>query len=237
MDRRSALLAGVTALLGACGGGGGGSTVSGSAPIANAPAPSPAPAPAPSAAVSPNIAFWGDSLTTFVALNLQVLVTGRTVFDGGFPGQTSTFIANQQTADNTMTDWISVFWYGHNNDTDPVTIKADIARSIAHLAPGNTHFIVVSVLNQGKDGELKGQPGYFTILQLDADLQALYPNNYLDVRSVLVASYDPNSPQDVIDHQNDVLPTSLRYDEIHLRNEGSIIVAQSVKQFIEAKGW
>jgi hypothetical protein len=41
----------------------------------------------------------------------------------------------------------------------------------------------------------------------------------------------------VIDHQNDVLPTSLRYDEIHLRNEGSIIVAQSVKQFIEAKGW
>jgi hypothetical protein len=37
--------------------------------------------------------------------------------------------------------------------------------------------------------------------------------------------------------QNDVLPSSLRYDEIHMRNEGSIIVAQRVSDVINAKGW
>lgn len=235
MDRRTAIWAGVAALLNACGGGGGAAD-GGTPGIASGPAPAPAPAPA-SVSLSPNIAFWGDSLTPPVALNLQVLVTGRTVFDGGFLGQTSTFISAQQLADTTMTTWINVFWWGHNNDTQPDTIKADTAASIAHLAPGNRAFVVLSVLNQAKDGELKGQPGYFTILQLNADLAALYPANYLDVRSLLVASYDPNNPQDVMDHQNDVLPSSLRYDEIHMRNEGSVIVAQAVKQFIDAKGW
>lgn len=247
MDRRTAIWVGMAALLNACGGGGAGGATSTAAPPAPPPpappAPAPAPAamapppPAPAAVLSSNIAFWGDSLTPPVALNLQVLVPGRTVFDGGFPGQTSTFISTQQLADTTMTSWISVFWWGHNNDTEPATIKADTAASIAHLAPGNHRFIVLSVLNQGKDGELKGQPGYATIVQLNADLAALYPDNYLDVRSLLVASYDPNNPQDVIDHQNDVLPSSLRYDEIHMRNEGSVIVAKAVKQFIDAKGW
>jgi lysophospholipase L1-like esterase len=240
MDRRSALWIGLGALLDACGGGGGGSIadVSGTASPAPSPAAAPPPpAPAPIAALSPNIACWGDSLTVFVAANLQVLVTGRTVYNGGFVGQTSTFIADQQTADNTMTSWISVFWYGHNNDKDPVTIKADIARSIAHLAPGNRAFLVLSLLNQDKDGELKGQAGYDTIIQLNADLAALYPDHYVDVRSLLIASFDPNNPQDLVDVQNDVLPSSLRYDEIHLRNEGSVIVAQRVKDVIAAKGW
>lgn len=250
MDRRSALWIGLGALLGACGGGGGAvSDASGGAapapavatppppPPAPASAPSPTPSPTPSVALSPNVAFWGDSLTVFVALNLQVLVTGRTVYDGGFPGQTSTYIADQQAADTSMTSWISVFWYGHNNDQDSVTIKADIARSIAHLTGGNNRFVVLSMLNQAKDGELKGQPGYNSIIQLDADLAALYPGNYLDVRSILISHYDPNNPQDLIDVQNDVVPSSLRYDEIHLRNEGSVIVAQSVNDFINAKGW
>lgn len=245
MDRRTAIWIGVAALLNACGGGGGGDgavavTAPSPAPPPPSPAPPPPPPPAPppsSVSLSSNVAFWGDSLTPAVALNLQVLAPNRTVFDGGFLGQTSTFISAQQLADTTMTAWINVFWWGHNNDTDPATIKADTAASIAHLAAGNNRFIVLSVLNQAKDGELKGQPGYLTILQLDADLAALYPNNYLDVRALLVASYDPNNPQDVIDHQNDVLPSSLRYDQIHMRNEGSVIVAQAVKQFIDAKGW
>lgn len=262
MDRRTVIGAGLAALfLDACGGGGGGGTPTG-VPTALSPAPGPgaspspapapahgpAPAPAPSGSVttppaasgsevSPNIACWGDSLTEFFALNLQQLVPNRTVFDGSYSGQTSTYIADQQNADTTMTNWISVFWYGQNNDHDPATIKADIARSVAHLAPGNNHFIVLSVVNQAVPDEYKGTPEYATIMQLNADLAALYPYNYLDVRSWLIAHYDPNNPQDVIDVSHDVVPSSLRYDEIHLRNPGSVLVAQRVLQFIESNGW
>jgi hypothetical protein len=74
-------------------------------------------------------------------------------------------------------------------------------------------------------------------MQLNADLQALYPDNYLDVRSWLIAHYDPNNSQDVADLANDVPPSSLRYDDIHLRNEGSVLVAQRLKAFIDTKGW
>lgn len=247
MDRRTVIGAGLVLLLDACGGGGsGGAPVAGApapSPSSSAPSPAPSPAPAPTptptsaASLSPNIACWGDSLTEFFALNLQLLVPGRTVFDGGYLGQTSTVIANNQVADTTMTNWISVFWYGHNNDNDPTTIKADIARSIAHLAPGNNRFIVLSLLNKAQPDELKGTPEYETLMQLNADLAALYPDNYLDVRSWLIAHYDPNNWQDVIDVGNDTIPSSLRYDEIHLRNEGSVLVAERVKQFIDDKGW
>lgn len=136
-----------------------------------------------------------------------------------------------------MTNWINVFWYGHNNDRDPTTIKADIAASIAHLAPGNTRFLVLSILNQAKPDEVKGTDGYATILQLNADLAALYPGNYVDVRAWLIAHYDTNNAQDVADFQSDVLPSSFRYDEIHMRNEGSVLVAQRVKQALDDKGW
>lgn len=240
MDRRRAMCIGLAALLGACGGGGGsGPAVTAATPgPAPPPSPTPAPTPAPSAstALSPNVACWGDSLTPAFALNLQVLVPNRTVFDGGFLGQTSTYITAQQLADTSMTSWINIFWEGHNNIADPERVKADIAQSVAHLAPGNPRFVVLSLVNNAWQAP-KGTDAYWRDLKLNADLAALYPGNWLDVRSLLVAHFDPNNPQDVIDNANDVVPSSLRYDDVHLRNAGSVIVAQAVKQFIDAKGW
>jgi hypothetical protein len=226
MDRRSAMWTVMAMLLGGCGGGSG--------PIATVAADPPA--PAANAALSPNIACWGDSLTPPFAENLKLLVSGRTVFDGGFYGQTSTFITAQQLADNSMTGWINVLWEGHNNVTQPEAVKADIATGVAHLAPGNARFIVLSLLNNGWTAP-RGTPGYDNVMQLNAALAARYPGNYLDVRSWLVAHFDPNNPQDVIDNANDVVPSSLRFDDIHMQNAGSVLVAQRVKQFIDAKGW
>jgi hypothetical protein len=165
MDRRLAMLFTASVLLDACGGGGDGGPAS-TAPGGNASlAPAPAPAPAsPEIPRSPNVAAWGDSLTPAYALNLQLLVPDRTLFNGGVIGQTSTQIAARQLA-------------------------------------------------------------------------ARYPDNYIDMRAWLVSHYDPQNPQDVIDFGNDAVPSSLRYDEIHLRNEGSVLVAQRVKAFIEGKGW
>lgn len=251
MDRRAALAWMASVVAAGCGGGsstapdaaGAGATVPAPAPIATpapAPAPTPAPTPAPVPALpaSRDIAVWGDSLTPPFAANLQLFSPDRVVFDGGVAGQTSTEIAARQIADTAgHRSWINVFWYGQNNEDQPERIKADIAASIAALAPGNSRFIVLSVINEAIPAELKGAPAYATIIQLNSDLAALYPQNYLDVRRELVNHYDPSNPRDVADYQNDVVPSSLRFDEIHLNNDGSVLVATKVRQFIDAKGW
>jgi hypothetical protein len=264
MDRRAAVIwVGWTVLAG-CGGGGGSSVSDTGAgavsaappPPAPAPAetPAPAPAPAPAAAPAPapapapaaapqanaNIAAWGDSLTPLLASNLQELYPAREVYDGGIIGNSSSeVLAREQMDTSGHNAWINIFWFGHVNDNFPDQVKADIAKSVAALAPGNSRFIVLSLLNKANGNEVKGGPGYATILQLNRDLAASYPQNYLEVRSFLVNQYDPSNAQDVIDFQNDVVPSSLRFpnDEIHLMNKAESLLARRVQQFIDAKGW
>lgn len=239
MDRRTAVALLGTVVLGGCGGGGGsagnaentGAAPGGTDSVASVQATTPPPG------ASRNIAFWGDSLTPPVAANLQMLYPDREVYDGGVDGETSAQIAARQLADTAHRAWLNVFWYGQNNPSDPARIKADIAASVAALAPGNHRFLVLAVVNQDKPAELRGGVVYEGLIRLNGELAALYPQNYLDMRAVLVAAYDPTSAQDREDFQNDVLPTSLRIDEIHLRNEGSLLVATKVKEFIDGKGW
>jgi lysophospholipase L1-like esterase len=193
--------------------------------------------PAPSVPLSSNVAVWGDSLTWGYAPQLQQAMPNRDVFNGGVIGDTSTQAADRQVADTGHRDWVNVFWYGHNNQKDNERIKADIARSVATLAPGNTHFLVLSLVNQATAEEQRGGPDYPGILQLNADLAALYPQNYFDMRSWMVGQYDPNNQQDVIDFQNDVPPSSIRFDKIHLTLDGYVLVGKKVKELIEARGW
>jgi hypothetical protein len=132
---------------------------------------------------------------------------------------------------------VTIFWMGTNNPTQPSQIKADIAASVAALGPGNDRFIVLAVLNKDRPEELRGGDVYNMIVQLNRDLAATYPGNYLDIRAYLVAQFNPALAQDVVDAQNDVIPSSLRFDEIHLNNDGSVLVARKVKEFLDAKGW
>jgi lysophospholipase L1-like esterase len=173
-----------------------------------------------------------------VAANLQLLYPSRVVHDGGVAGQTSSEIAaRQQAAAGSHDTWINIFWYGHNNQTQSSQIKADIAASVATLAPGNTRFLVLAVVNQATAAESRGGSDYPSIIQLNNDLAALYPQNYLDIRVHLVNGYDPANAQDVADFQNDVVPSSLRFDHIHLNNQGSVRVAQKLREVVDAKGW
>ncbi|HEY1228688.1 MAG TPA: SGNH/GDSL hydrolase family protein [Ramlibacter sp.] len=239
MDRRAVIGWLGAALLGGCGGGGGG----GPAPIANGAGSAPV---ASNVALSSSIALWGDSLTAGVGDQLKALEGGKPVFNGGVNGETSMQIADRQAADAAHRDWVTVFWYGHNNlkdpsvidlQRDPAQVKADIARSVAALAPGNTHFLVLSVVNQDKPGERRGEPVYQAILQLNAELAAAYPNNYFDIRSWLVAQANPNNPDDAASLQADLPARSLRWDEVHLTLDGSTTVAKKIKDLLDARGW
>ena len=234
MQRRMALGALASMVLAACGGGGGGGIDDGSG------------AQASGLAGTGGIAAWGDSHTTGLpdrpdvpgyAAQLRQIAGSRQVFDGGFAGLTSTQVAELQVRDDVHDDWVNVFWYGGNNQTDAETIKADLARSIASLAPGNQRFLVLGVVNQAAPAERRGGADYDTIVRLNADLAAQYGERFVDIREFLVGLADPGNPADVVDRQDDVPPTSLRVDGIHLNEAGSTAVARKVLELITAKGW
>lgn len=235
MDRRCAAALIGTLLLGGCGGGGGGSGGPGDTALAGTTL---APSSSLAAGQSNNVALWGDSLTPPVAANLQLLETNRTVFDGGVNGETSTQIAARQLADTSRRGWVNVFWYGANNPDDPARIKADLAASVAAvLASGNSRFLVLSIVNEALPQSSLGSATLATILQLNADLAMLYPGNFFDIRAYLVAHANPANAQDAVDVQNGDVPGSLRLDEIHLDNDGSLLVAAKIKELLDARGW
>ena len=233
MQRRTALGALASVVLAACGGGGGGTA---QAPDAQASA----------LAGTGDIAAWGDSHTTGLpgrpdvpgyAAQLSQIAGARQVFAGGTAGLTSTQIADLQTRDDAHDDWVNVFWYGGNNQTEAETIKADLARSIASLAPGNDRFLVLGVTNQATPAERRGGADHGAIVRLNSDLAAIYGDRFFDIRSYLVGLADPSNPTDVIDRQDDVVPSSLRADGVHLNAAGSAAVARKVLELIAAKGW
>ena len=236
MRRRMALGALASMVLAACGGGGGGG-----GGIEDSAGPQ-----AGALAGTGDIAAWGDSHTTGLpdrpdvpgyAAQLRQIAGSRQVFEGGFAGLTSTQVADLQTRDDAHDDRVNVFWYGGNNQTDAETIKADLARSIASLAPGNQRFLVLGVVNQATPAERRGGADYDTIVRLNADLARIYGDRFFDVRQFLVGLADPADPADVIDKQDDVAPSSLRADGVHLNVAGSTAVARKVLELITANGW
>ncbi|TFZ00606.1 SGNH/GDSL hydrolase family protein [Ramlibacter henchirensis] len=244
MDRRTALL-GLVAALAGCGGGGGSASPApalAAAPPAAAQGPLAAPPPPgpPAVTLSSNIALWGDSLTDGTSeipgysVQLRRIYPSRIVYDGGVWGETSTSITRRVLADRDRRTWVTVFWMGRNNLADPEQVKADIAAAVAHLG-GNARFIVMSIINSSD--ETRGTARHATMTQLNADLASTYHDNFLDVRGHLVDQFDPNSPQDVAAHANDVVPPSLSQDGLHLNGAGYAVVANRVKAFMDAKGW
>jgi hypothetical protein len=168
------------------------------------------------------------------------MVSGRTVFDGSGIAEVSGQVAARANANMNTRSWIAVIWCGHNDIElgTPGQVVPNIASIVNTLAPADgNRFIVVSLDNAATARGIRGGADYNTVMQINAQLQAAYPNNYLDMRGALVAHYDPSNPQDVADHNNDVPPSSLRYDEIHLAQPGSAYAAQLIRDFIVAKGW
>ena len=117
--------------------------------------------------------------------------------------------------DTLYQNFLPIFWEGRNNlfataagPSGPAQIESDIAEQVASL-PANLNYLVLPVINENYAGERKGAANYATLMGLDQNLAATYGLHYLDIRSILVASYDPSSPVDVMDHQYDMIPTSL----------------------------
>jgi len=142
------------------------------------------------------------------------------------PGGTFTFTPKSNNAavdapgtpqfvfDKPYADFIPIFWEGRNNliktakgPWGPDQILSDIAAQVATVPTGKPWF-VLSVLNENALAERKGGTIYATLIGLNNSLAATYGSHYLDIRSVLVNSYNPSLPSDVTDYENDMIPTS-----------------------------
>lgn len=185
-----------------------------------------------------NMACWGDSLTAASGGfpdQLHTNLAASTVYNGGVGGETSTQIKARFLTDSAKWGDLTVIWAGRNNYHDPATVKADIAAMVSRLTTDK--YIILSVLNGNFGNEYVGQADYNTIIKLNQDLATLYPGHYVDVRAALIAAYNPAILQDVTDHGNDVPPSSLRSDNLHLNGAGYGQVMWSVYNFIISKGW
>ena len=179
------------------------------------------------------IQTWGDSLTEGAGITATTnkyptqlaTYTGFRVSNGGVGGETSTQIRTRQTAGSNTWFQSTIIWAGRNNYTSSNTVKSDITAMVANQAKvGNTNrFIVLSILNA--TNEYRGTANYAIITNLNADLATTYGQNAVDIRSYLVSRYNSANAQDVIDYSNDVVPSSLRSDSIHLNDAGYAAVA------------
>jgi lysophospholipase L1-like esterase len=189
-----------------------------------------------SAAPTP-LATWGDSLTDGTGATgnsgryPDVLRATRWpvsgVYEGGVGGETSTQIRGRMVADTIRNDWTTVLWAGRNNYSALETVLSDVEAMTDHLT--HSRFVVLSVINKasGQD-EDAGSAGHTQIVALNAALATRYPNNYLDIRSLIVAASGGT---------NDAPNPTWMSDGLHLNNTGYAFVADQVGRFLGARGW
>ncbi|GAB3938878.1 SGNH/GDSL hydrolase family protein [Larkinella terrae] len=180
------------------------------------------------------IAGWGDSLTEGIGgtpylVELEKL-TGYQTFNGGKAGETSTQVAKRMLADKEKYSYNTIIWVGRNNYLEPEKIKADIASMVAAL--GHKRYLVLGIINGhfGGTNEQVFGAGHEAITKLNGELYEIYRDHYINIHTYLLSQYDPSLYTDIVDHTDDVIPGSLRSDELHLNTKGYQKVAERINQ-------
>lgn len=152
------------------------------------------------------------------------------------------FVPDKDATAAASTKCIPITWLGRNNFSIPTMqqIIDDTKACIARYASNPQRFIVMGIINDA--GEPSGNGNWTAIQTINNALETLYPDNYIDIRSVLIReglaiAGITATAQDLIDIANDVIPSSLRSDTTHLNTAGYGVVAFAVNRFIVAKGW
>tara|TARA_R110000868_G_scaffold391974_2_gene662442 strand:- start:314 stop:1324 length:1011 start_codon:yes stop_codon:yes gene_type:complete len=164
----------------------------------------------------------------------------------------STVIPNRTPFIRDTGDWESntvIIWNGRNDIisayTDPTgysntVILANIQAMVDFLKPLRKRFVILTVTDQASEYAAAGgtaATAFNQILALNYEIAKRWPRNYVDVRKILVNSYNSGSGPDVTAFSRDQVPPSLQSDGLHLNNAGYAVVAQAVANFITSKGW
>lgn len=132
---------------------------------------------------------------------------------------------------------ITVIWSGRNDifsnfSNESIIENIDL---MIHSINGNNRFLILGVTDAAF--ESIDSSGFKQIIELNKLLSATYPENWLDVREILVNSYNPELPEDVAAFNAGKIAPSLFVDGLHLNDSGNKIVAKAVYTFIKSKGW
>jgi len=146
-------------------------------------------------------------------------------------------------------DWINIIWAGRNsmqtdisasNPGNSAAAKA-VAAMVANIKSHVKRFIIFPVTNGLDEGV--GSSIYPSIRAHEDYLAATYPDNFLNIRRVLIdrglemAGITPTA-QDITDRNNDTIPASLRTDYIHHTSAAyKLVIAPAVVEFLNEKGW
>jgi len=117
--------------------------------------------------------------------------------------------APQFVVDTPYSTSFAVFWEGRNNFAAESQVISDLAAQAA-TAPSGQNYLVLSVINMNTPGEWQGGAQYQQIVALNNQMKNTFGSHYLDVRGLLVSSYDSTRITDISDYNHDEVPTSLR---------------------------
>ena len=144
---------------------------------------------------------------------------------------------------------VAVIWVGRNDvisykngDTeyDADFALTNIQAMIDFLAPLKARFVVLTVTDSSAEYSGATSPhgeGFDLLISINKEIARRWPRNYIDIRKILVNSYDSGEADDVTAFDRNQVPPSLQQDGLHLNDAGYAIVAQAVYDFITYKGW
>ncbi|RVT93701.1 Calx-beta domain-containing protein [Sphingomonas crocodyli] len=175
---------------------------------------------------------------------IKSLRPSLTVFNNGFPGLAANALWPNVRRRVNLYGAIGMIEFGRNDffahgASWQQDVKDGIAAAVNYY---NTYsegrFLVFSILNDPTADERLGATGYNELAALNAELAALYPNNFLDWRSALVALGGPGQPYaDATRFGFDQLPTAFQPTDVHMTDAGYAAAAQIVLSALLAKGW
>lgn len=133
----------------------------------------------------------------------------------------------------------TIIWAGNNDYTAEFRpqIDANVTRMVEFLKPQDKRFIVIGMAIAAYSDRLKGTPYYTDIMALHKKWRERWPDNFIDITPILQRHYNSNSPIDVQNLKDGCTPSSLRVDDIHLNDAGNLIVAETIRDHINLRGW
>jgi hypothetical protein len=126
---------------------------------------------------------------------------------------------------------------------DVAQIIKNVDAMIAFAEKSGRKVLLFALTADNYSTEFYGGIRYMRILEINYYWSQKYPDYYvradngLDVRELLIAAYNANNAQDVIDYGNDITPSSLRSDDRHPNTAGYAIYANAGYQFRNRKGF
>jgi lysophospholipase L1-like esterase len=195
-----------------------------------------------------NIVAWGDSLTlgsgggpsnegekngtmddhSGIGYPQRLeAITGYKVFNAGIGGEISTQIKDRFLAAPEKWSWGQIIAIGANNYNNVVTVKADIATMVSSI--GHQRYIVVGL----PTSSTMDDASIANARQTNSELAALYTTHFFDLNTFLVSQYNSGLAQDVLDHARNLIPASLRTDNIHLNSTGYQLYANQLSTMMD----